>query len=68
VESLLVDQMRNIDPLQIEKVNVTNLPIVNMSLQQLPPGGDERSHLPPASIGLHQVLEMHRTIRCARGF
>jgi hypothetical protein len=58
VDSLFVSQVRNIEPLQIEKFNVTNLPLVNMSLRQLPPVEMSIRHLPPVSIGLHQVLEM----------
>ena len=58
VESLFVSQVRNIEPLQIEKLNITNLPLVNMALRQLPPVEMNIRHLPPVSIGLHQVFEM----------
>ena len=58
VESLFVSQVRNIEPLQIEKFSVTNLPLVNMALRQLPPVELNIRHLPAVSIGLHQVFEM----------
>src|SRR5437016_4041251 len=58
VDSLFVSQVRNIEPLQIEKLNVTNLPIVNMALRQLPPVEMNIRHLPAVSIGLHQIFEM----------
>jgi hypothetical protein len=58
VDSLFVSQVRNIEPLQIEKFNVTNLPLVNMSLRQLPPVEMSIRQVPPISIGLHQAFEM----------
>ena len=58
VESLFVSQVRNIEPLKIEEFNVTNLPLVNMALRQLPPVEMNIRNLPAVSIGLHQVFEM----------
>jgi hypothetical protein len=58
IESLFVSEVRNVEPLQIEKLNVTNLPLMNMALRQLPPIEMNVRHLPPVSIGLHQILEM----------
>jgi len=65
VESLFVTQVRNVEPLKIEKFNVTNLPLVNMALRQLPPVELSVKRLPAVSIGTHQVFELpsHYTVR-----
>jgi hypothetical protein len=54
VDSLYVNQVRNIEPIVIERFNVTNLPMVNMSLRQLPPVDLNVRRVPPVSIGSHQ--------------
>jgi hypothetical protein len=58
VESLFVSQVRNIEPLNIAKFNVTNLPEVNLALRQLPAVELNVGRLPAVSIGTHQVFEM----------
>jgi hypothetical protein len=58
VESLFVSQVRNIDPIHVERFNVTNLPLVNMTLRQLPPVELNVGRLPAVSIGTHQVFEI----------
>lgn len=58
VESLFVSQVRNVEPLRIEQFNVTNLPLVNLALRQLPPVELNVKRLPAVSIGTHQVFEM----------
>jgi len=58
VESLFVSQVRNIEPLAIEKFNITNLPLVNLALRQVPPVELNVRRLPAVSIGTHQVFEM----------
>jgi len=58
VDSLFVSQVRNIEPLQIDRLNVTNLPLINMALRQLPPVEMNIRHLPALSIGLHQMFDM----------
>jgi hypothetical protein len=58
VESLFVSQVRNIDPIHIEEFNVTNLPLVNMAVRQLPPVEVNVGRLPALSIGTHQDFEI----------
>ena len=58
VESLFVSQIRNIEPLNIERFNVTNLPLVNMAVRQLPPVDLNVRRLPAISIGTHQVFDL----------
>ncbi len=54
IEALHVSEIKNIEPLQIAKFNVTNLPMVNVSLQKLPEVGINIKTLPPISVGTHQ--------------
>ncbi|GJL69919.1 MAG: hypothetical protein NPIRA06_25540 [Nitrospirales bacterium] len=54
IESLRIDEIRNLDPIRVEQFNVTNLPTVNLSLRQLPAVDMNIRRLPPVSIGLHQ--------------
>jgi hypothetical protein len=65
VESLFVSQVRNVEPLAIEKFNVTNLPLVNVALRQVPPVEVNVGRLPAISVGTHQVFELpsHYTVR-----
>jgi hypothetical protein len=58
VESLFVTQVRNVEPLKIEKFNVTNLPLVNIALRQMPPVELNVGRLPAVSIGTHQVFDL----------
>ncbi|MGP0592083.1 hypothetical protein ACTRXD_06005 [Nitrospira sp. T9] len=54
IESLRINEVRNLDPIRVEQFNVTNLPTVNLSLRQLPAVDMNIRRLPPVSIGLHQ--------------
>ena len=54
IESMHVSEVKNIEPLQIAKFNVTNLPMVNISLQKLPAVDFNVKSLPPVSVGTHQ--------------
>ena len=58
VESLRVDHIRHIDPLRIERLNITQLPSVNLSMSQLPPLDLNVRHVPPVAIALQQQLEL----------
>jgi hypothetical protein len=65
VESLRVDHVRHIDPLRIERLDITHLPSVNISLSQLPPLDLNVRRVPPIAISLQQQLDMtsHYTMR-----
>jgi hypothetical protein len=58
VESLFVSQVRNIEPLHIAKFNVTNLPLVNLALRQIPAVELNVGRLPAVSLGTHQVFDL----------
>jgi len=58
VDSLHVSEVRNIEPINISRFNVTNLPMVNMSLRRLPPVNLNIRELPAVSLGTHQVFEV----------
>jgi hypothetical protein len=58
VESLFVSQVRNIEPLNIARFNVTNLPLVNLALRQMPAVELNVGRLPAVSIGTHQVFDL----------
>jgi hypothetical protein len=58
VESLFVSQVRNIEPINIAKFNVTNLPLVNLALRQIPAVDLNVRRLPAISVGLHQVFDL----------
>ena len=58
VESLKIDRVANLDPLRIEELNVTRLPMVNLALRQLPAVDMNIRRLPPVSIGLHQDVHI----------
>jgi hypothetical protein len=54
IDSLHVSEVKNIDPIEITRFNVTNLPMVNVSLQKLPAVDFNVKSLPPVSVGTHQ--------------
>ena len=58
VESLRVDHVRHIDPLNIERLNITQLPSVNLSLSQLPTLDLNVRRVPPVAIALQQQFDM----------
>ena len=57
VNSLRVDHIRHVDPLRVERFNVTHLPIVNLSLSQLPALDLNVRRVPPVTIALGQQFE-----------
>jgi hypothetical protein len=59
VESLRVDHVRHIDPLRIDRLNITELPSVNLSLSRLPPLDIEVSRVPPVAVALQQQLQLN---------
>jgi hypothetical protein len=65
IESLRVDAIRNLDPLRVDRLNVTRLPVVNLSINQVPGVDINVRRLPPVSVGVHQVFEIpsHYTAR-----
>ena len=58
VESLRVDHIRHVDPLRVERFNVTHLPIVNLSLSQLPALDLNVRRVPPVTIAIGQQFEL----------
>jgi len=54
IDALHVSEVKNIEPLQIAKFNVTSLPMMNVSLQKLPPADIHVKSVPPLSIGTYQ--------------
>ena len=58
VESLRVDHVRHIDPLNIDRLNITHLPSVNLTLSQLPTLDLNVRRVPPVAISLHQSFDM----------
>jgi hypothetical protein len=58
VESLRVDHVRHVDPLQIERLDITRLPTVNITLSQLPGLDLNVRRVPPVAISIQQRFEM----------
>ncbi len=58
VESLRVDHVRHVDPLRIDRLNITQLPSVNITMSQLPALDLNVRRVPPVTIALHQQFEM----------
>jgi hypothetical protein len=58
VESLRVDHVRHVDPLSIERFNVTHLPTVNLSLSRFPSIDLSVRRVPPIAIALQQQFEI----------
>ena len=65
VESLRVDEVRNLDPVKIDHFDVTHLPTVNLSLGEVPELALDVRRFPSLAVGLHQnfVLPSEYTIR-----
>ena len=59
VESLRVDHVRHVDPLQIEQLNITSLPTVNLTMSQLPALDINVRRVPPIAVALQQQFEMN---------
>ena len=58
VDSLRIDRVTHIDPLQIDQLNVTGLPTVNLTMSQLPALDINVRKVPPVAIALQQQFEM----------
>ena len=58
VESLRVDHVRHVDPLRIDRLNITQLPSVNITMSQLPMLDLNVRRVPPVTVALHQQFEM----------
>ena len=58
VELLRVDHVRHVDPLQIDQLNITSLPTVNLTMSQMPALDINVRRVPPVAVALHQQFEM----------
>jgi hypothetical protein len=58
VDSLRIDRVTHIDPLQIDQLNVTGLPTVNLTMSQLPALDVVVRKVPPVAIAIQQQFEM----------
>ncbi|HEY2662141.1 MAG TPA: hypothetical protein VGI79_20645 [Caulobacteraceae bacterium] len=58
VESLRVDHVRHVDPLRIERLDITRLPSVNITLSQLPSMDINVRRVPPVAIAIQQQFDM----------
>jgi hypothetical protein len=58
VESLRVDHVRHVDPLRIERLDITRLPSVNITMSQLPSLDLNLRRVPPVTVALRQQFEM----------
>lgn len=58
VESLRVDSVRNLEPLAVDRLNVTHLPMMNLSLARMPAMDLNVRRMPPLAIGMHQEFEL----------
>ncbi len=56
VESLQVAEVRNIDPVKVDRFDVTYLPTVNLTIGQAPQLDLNLRQIPPFAVGLHQDL------------
>ncbi|HUO97651.1 MAG TPA: hypothetical protein VMU01_03240 [Rhizomicrobium sp.] len=59
VESLRVDHVRHIDPLRIDRLDITQFPSLNLSLSQMPSLDIEVRRVPPVAIALQQQLDLN---------
>ncbi|HYM02056.1 MAG TPA: hypothetical protein VET85_03855 [Stellaceae bacterium] len=58
IESLRVDGVRNLEPLNVDRLNVTHLPVVNLALGRLPEVEVNVGRVPPVAIALHQDFDL----------
>jgi hypothetical protein len=54
IESLRIDEVKNIDPVKVDHFDVTYLPTVNLTLGEAPELDLNLRQIPPFAIGLHQ--------------
>jgi hypothetical protein len=59
IAPLVLDHVRNIDPLRIDHLNITQMPSVNLSLSELPPVQINVGRVPTVGVALQQQLEMN---------
>lgn len=59
VELLRIDHVRHVDPLRIERLDITRLPSVNITLSQLPGMNLNVRRVPPVTIALRQKFDMN---------
>jgi hypothetical protein len=58
VDSLRVDQVSHVDPLQIDQLDITSLPTVNLTMSQLPALDINVRRVPPVAVAIQQQFEM----------
>ncbi|HEX3754717.1 MAG TPA: hypothetical protein VHV26_06540 [Rhizomicrobium sp.] len=58
VESLRVDHVRHVDPLRIERLDITRLPSVNITMSQLPGLDLNVRRVPPVAITIQQQFDL----------
>jgi hypothetical protein len=58
IAPLVLDHVRNIDPLRVDQLNITQMPSVNLSLSELPAVQINVGRVPAVGIALQQQLEM----------
>jgi hypothetical protein len=59
IAPLFLDHVRNIDPLRIDHLNITQMPSLNLSLSQLPAVQINVGRVPTVGVALQQQLEMN---------
>lgn len=58
VESLRVDHVRHVDPLRIERLDITRLPSINITMSQLPGLDLNVRRITPVPIAIQQQFEL----------
>jgi hypothetical protein len=58
IESLRIDRVSNIDPLSVDQLNVTRLPVVNLSINQAPEIAIAVKSVPSVPIALTQAFDL----------
>lgn len=56
VESLRIDEIRNLDAVRVERFDVTHLPTVNLTMSRMPTMDLNVRRVPPVAIALRQRL------------
>jgi hypothetical protein len=59
IAPLFLDHVRNVDPLRIDHLNITQMPSLNLSLSQLPAVQINVGRVPTVGVALQQQLEMN---------
>jgi hypothetical protein len=58
IDSLRVDEIRNLDPVRIEHFDVTHLPTINLSIGETPALDLNLRRIPPLAVGLGQNIAL----------